>query len=283
MALLAPKYLEAVVAIGSQSPDGAVKYDSTGFLYGYSPEEEKERRWVFLVTNRHVAERSGNLYCRFSSEDSLLSLPLAGSDVTMPWTFHPNPAVDAAALMLNAPTLEARGIALPSFDSNVHALFRPDAGEGMVAEGDGVFILGFPMGLAGDERNAVIVRRGTIARVQEWLKGNATTFLVDSFIFPGNSGGPVFTVPQPIAVEGTASNPACSLIGMISSYLPYQDFAVSTQTQRVRVIFEENSGLCTVVPVDLIQETVETALREAGLRRAAQAGEGVTAGPDEPS
>jgi hypothetical protein len=46
------------------------------------------------------------------------------------------------------------------------------------------------------------------------------------------------------------------LIGIIASYLPYEDVAVSQQTQRPRVIFAENSGLTNVFPVDCITETV---------------------------
>jgi hypothetical protein len=60
-----------------------------------------------------------------------------------------------------------------------------------VAAGDGVFVLGFPTGLAGVQRNYVIVRQGCIARISEMLDGAAPGFLIDAPVYPGNSGGPV--------------------------------------------------------------------------------------------
>ena len=50
---------------------------------------------------------------------------------------------------------------------------------------------------------------------------------------------------------------------MVSGYLPYQEIAVSTQTERPRMIFEENSGLGIVVPHDQVQETVKIAADES--------------------
>ena len=47
---------------------------------------------------------------------------------------------------------------------------------------------------------------------------------------------------------------------MVSSYLPYQEIAVSTQTGRQRMIFEENSGLGIVMPHDAIQKTIKIAV-----------------------
>lgn len=57
-----------------------------------------------------------------------------------------------------------------------------------VTEGDFVYLLGFPMALVGDHRAAVIVRSGSIARVQDLFAGVGRSFLVDASVFPGNSG-----------------------------------------------------------------------------------------------
>src|ERR1019366_8874960 len=59
--------------------------------------------------------------------------------------------------------------------------------------------LGFPLQLVGGERNYVIVRHGTIARIGDMLAGTNKNFLVDTFIFPGNSGGPVILKPEMMA------------------------------------------------------------------------------------
>lgn len=112
------------------------------------------------------------------------------------------------------------------------------------------------MGLIGGQRNYVIVRQGTIARIRDYLAGTSTEFLVDATIFPGNSGGPVITRPELTSIQGTKNIQSAYLVGVVQGYLPYDDVAISTQTKRPRVIFEENSGLASVVPMDYVKEVV---------------------------
>src|SRR5207302_573264 len=72
----------------------------------------------------------------------------------------------------------------------------------------------------------------------------------------GNSGGPVVTRPEISSIQGTKTINAAYLLRVVSGYLPYQDVAISAQTKRPRIIFEENSGLATVVSVDFIDDIV---------------------------
>jgi hypothetical protein len=132
---------------------------------------------------------------------------------------------------------------------------------GVLNEGDRVFVLGFPMNLVSAERRYVICRTGVIARIRDYIEGKSSGFLIDAPVFPGNSGGPVICCPAALAIEGTKHAVKADLIGMVRSYLPYIDVAISSQTGRARVMFEENSGLTEVEPVDLIRETVSEAHR----------------------
>ena len=66
--------------------------------------------------------------------------------------------------------------------------------------------------------------------------------------------------PETGAVQGTRPQNAAYMIGFIEGYIPYEDYAVSAQTQRPRVIFEENSGLAEVIPVDAVQQVVKQAI-----------------------
>ena len=81
-------------------------------------------------------------------------------------------------------------------------------------------------------------------------------------VFPGNSGGPVFLRPETTALQGTNPHMASKLIGVVHAYLPYFDAAISQQTGRPRVIFEENSGLARVETVDGILEACSAAQAE---------------------
>ena len=275
MALLPPNFLNSVVALGGPSPNGVVEYNATGFIYGLASgdtdDEGNKGYALYLVTNRHVYQRASNrqptLHVRFNrpmgTGANLYEIPFVNPNGTTPWSIHPDDSVDVAVIGLNPEKLEVDGIEFSFFASDDSTFTLDQARENQVCEGDGVFVLGFPLGEAGDERNYTIVRQGIIARAQDWLNGDGQSFLIDASIFPGNSGGPILLKPEAVSIQGTKSNNRCGLLGMVSSYLPYQEVAISTQTERPRMIFEENSGLGVAVPHDLIKETVELAFNKA--------------------
>ena len=268
MALFPPVFLDTVVALGVPLPEGKVQYIATGFLYGQATEKTDENGSVLyrlaLVTNRHVCEKSTDLQVRFNrpvgAGASVYEIPFK-EDL---WTVHPE--ADVAVIIMDAEKLHADGIEFNFFTYDLHTVSLEQARDFQISEGDGVFVLGFPLGLAGEERNYGIVKQGILARVQDWLREDSKEFLIDASIFPGNSGGPVLTKPEAIAIQGTKFNNKCRLIGMVSMYLAYQEIAVSEQTGRRRMIFEENSGLGVVVPVDQIRETITLALKNIEMR-----------------
>ena len=266
MALIPPSYRNAIVALGDLMADGSAKYHSTGFLYGWPTgafnEEGQALQRNFLVTNRHVFEsaneRNANLQARFNTTTGNGSNIYPIDPKSDHWTVHPE--ADIAVLSVNGKLLEDDGIAFLTIHRDNNTFNREQLREKGIIEGDGVFTMGFPLGIAGDERNYVIVRQGIIASIQNWLDGGDKSFLIDASIYPGNSGGPVFAKPEVAAISGTTANNACRLIGIVSRFLAYTDIAVSQQTNRARVTFEENSGLGVVVPNDLIQETIREAV-----------------------
>ena len=272
MALIPPIFLNTTVALGGPSEDGTIQYFATGFIYGFPSGETDEtgskRYWLFLITNKHVLERATKRFTMFharfnrpmGSGANIYQIPLKEVDGSTRWAVHPD--ADVAVVRISSSRLHTDEIEFSWFAADDHALTLEQAQNSEVSEGDGVFILGFPLGEAGDERNYTIVRQGIIARIQDWLKGDARTFLIDASIFPGNSGGPVLLKPELARIQGTKSHDRCVLIGMVSSYLPYRETAVSLQTERPRMIFEENSGLGVVVPHDVIQETIEAAVEK---------------------
>ncbi len=265
-ALVPPFFLDCVVAIGITNREGTKQWIASGFLYGDLIEKisETESRYrIYLVTNRHIFEGRKKVSVRFNPEkaepareyDLLLQKP----DGTPTWFGHSDPAIDVAVIQINAPFLKEQGIKFSFFRSERNIADRAKAIELGLTEGDGIYVLGFPLELVGEGRNYVIVRQGNIARIRDRLAGNAKEFLVDAFVFPGNSGGPVITKPEIAAIKGTKSQGSAFLIGMVKGYVPYRDVAVSAQTKRTRIAFEENSGLAVVIPIDYVKETIEQA------------------------
>ncbi len=268
MALIPPFFIDCVVAIGTKDEEGKYRWVASGFLYGhrlYANENTQRSYQVYLVTNRHVLAGLRQAFLRFNPqadkparEYDLRLFDEAGNAL---WFMHPDEEIDIAVAPINFDLLQEQGMQVSYFESDAHAACIEKIKALGITEGDFAYLLGFPMGLVGKQRNAVIVRSGTIARIRDTLVKADSTFLVDAFVFPGNSGGPVVSKPDALASEGTQAQNASYLIGVVQAYVPYQDVALSAQTGRPRVIFEENSGLTAVQPVDGIEETIQFALR----------------------
>jgi len=117
-----------------------------------------------------------------------------------------------------------------------------------------VLIPGFPMGIRSEEHANPIVRRGIVARSTD------EDLILDAFVFPGNSGGPVFYFPTLKFSGDVIKIPFVNrerLIGLVSGSISYVDTAISQQTHRPRITFEENSGLCNIVSTDDILALIE--------------------------
>jgi hypothetical protein len=183
------------------------------------------------------------------------------------WVSHPDPAIDISVVRLDGQWLRDQALQSAFFANDSHAADTAKMKEVGLSIGDGVFVLGFPMGLTGTaQRSYVIVRRGSIARISDVLEGASKTYLIDALVFPGNSGGPVISAPNAMAIEGTKSQDRAYLIGVVMGYLPYTDVAFSRQTGQARMVSQENSGLAEVIPVDYVNETIEFARRQEAAR-----------------
>jgi S1-C subfamily serine protease len=268
VALIPPFFLDTVVAVGITHTD-STRWVGTGFLYLHveSRTGNTATGKSYLVTNKHVVEGFAAAKIRANPQADEpareFELALVGPNSTSLWFGHPDPAVDVAVVPINYQILLDNEMQVNLFHSDAHASSRKQLVEQGAAEGDGCFILGFPMGMVGERRASVIIRSGTIARLRDTLAG-AQDFLVDAQVFPGNSGGPVVSRPEVVSIQGTSAMQKVSLIGIVRSYVPYQDIAISNQTSRPRVIFEENTGLASVHPVDCIEEAIAVHLSAVG-------------------
>ena len=139
------------------------------------------------------------------------------------WTGHHRNDIDVAAININPNILEEEGMKFNFFRPDKHILHIEQMVEKGMAEGDFIYVLGFPMGLVDSDRQYVIARSGSIARIRDVLEKRSNDFIVDSFVFPGNSGGPVVSKPEILSIEGTKPISTAYLIGIVSSFLTYPD------------------------------------------------------------
>jgi hypothetical protein len=215
-----------------------------------------------LQTQRDPTGSPTNLSVRLNAKNpssgvqeySIPNHPAAGEGT---WFYHPDKNIDIAAVRVNWKFLQDNGFEPNFFANDQHVANTVKLKDLEITAGDGIFVLGFPMNLTGTQRNYVIVREGVIARISEMLDGASKSFMLDALVFPGNSGGPVVLKPEISSIQGTKSQSAAYLIGIVLSYIPYVDVAVSTQTHHPRITFEENSGLVEVLPTDYIDEAIK--------------------------
>jgi S1-C subfamily serine protease len=264
MALIARQFIDAVVAIGTRGSDGGPQWMATGFIFFIPMEPQPSPQKVhrcYLVTNRHVLQDQRAIVLRFnpSTPANPVDFDVELNDQLGPvWAPHPDPDVDVASMGFNVNVLEQQGLNF-GYVTSENAFTLEQMKEAGVFEGDSVYIIGFPMGLNTPAMQYAIVRFGCIARVRDAYDAKRGPFLVDASVFPGNSGGPVFLRPEGAALLGTKAIAASMLVGLVHAYVPYIDAAISQQTGRPRVIFEENSGLARVESVDRILEACAAA------------------------
>lgn len=126
--------------------------------------------------------------------------------------------------------------------------------------GEDLFVIGYPSSVTSQIKfDSHIVRNGIVAAIL-----NSNRFLIDSFIFPGNSGGPVFLKGKQSFKIGESAKDTffttepVRFIGIVVSYVPYEDIAISIQTNKPRVSFQENSGLSVIESVSGYLELLDS-------------------------
>lgn len=169
----------------------------TGVLFGF-PDDPKDTLW--LVTAKHVFYDPldqwdpAHLYVRFSWFDERPVDTYQGIRVALKrgtrhrWISHPNETVDLACLPLVFDKTDCERDPLPRI------AVREIGSTQDLYPGAPVFLLGYPDAIAPDFAARAVLRQGMVSWVSS-TKPEANLFWIDSQVFPGNSGGPVFTVP----------------------------------------------------------------------------------------
>lgn len=243
---------KTVIFLGKENEKGQPEFSATGFLL-------KVENIVHLTTARHVVidPQTGQfidsgMLAFFNLKDGGFGARSIGDlkqRFRVDWTFHEREDIDIAIMPfgLNPETDDVKTIPDELF-------LTPDR----LSELYDIFFLSYQPGIDPGKRLSPVMRNGTISLIND-----DQTFYVDAAAFPGNSGSPVFVKPSAVRFdEGgirIGSDPLSGkFVGLVGQYLPYREAAISAQTGRVRVVFEENTGLSKVWSVNFINEILES-------------------------
>ncbi len=222
---------DATVAIGRLLPLGDGKKQrsrskkqqfqvvGTGVIF-VCESDPKATPW--LVTAKHVFQdppvgwNPSHLSLRFSWHDETGTDGYLGLQMDLKhmgkrqWLSHPQKNVDLACLPLRIPTRRMGIEELPSVRLG-------DLGTTQDIDlGAPVIILGYPGPAGPGFGPRAMVRQGIVSWVSR-TKPKSSVFLIDGHVFPGNSGGPVFTVPiGPVGNRLDAKKGGGALLGIVT-------------------------------------------------------------------
>lgn len=257
---LSPEHRRAVMLLSTIDSDGSTECGrASGFLYSHkrlavAPGDPEFS--PFVVTCRHVVEsvhEGQSLRFRCNLADGRR---LRVSTLPEEWTSHP--LADIAVCELSKAsqhTMGTLGSLAVTYASDDGIVTKGNAEELGVAEGEGVFVIGFPDGWMPGSHDYPVVRSGTVAQIAGWLNDDHDSMLILGSVFPGNSGGTVIMKPQ---AGGMGDQPVIRrnyLLGVVSAAKITDSISQETTTY-------ENADLGVVVPMDYVNETIQLAIGE---------------------
>lgn len=168
----------------------------TGFLFGFNLKGCSDRDLVkpVLVTNKHVLLGFDKISLRFNISN-VYGKPILGSfeefvvsNVEEGSLFHPDPKVDLAVIPLLEFMSQHENLYCQFLrESNIPTEFELKK----VFATDEIVMVGYPCGIADEENNLPVFRKGILSTFPSVDYNGEKKFLIDAACFPGSSGSPV--------------------------------------------------------------------------------------------
>lgn len=277
------------ITVAYQNGSNAQGVIGTGFFV-FLPDERlgQNRGFIYLVTNRHVAQPGIDAGTPYPVSGLFLRLNLATAQGAVQsvqeqvplngefhWYFPTDDSVDLAVLPVAPDQNRYAYQMIP--DSMIVSASQVKAGD--VVVGDHVTFAGYFSNFPGQIRIEPIVREGVIAMMPDenldtTLRKPGRLYLADLHAFHGNSGSPVFVNVASTAHHGvTMLGEKYLLLGLISGYYPESvGFTVPAATVLTGEV-RDNSGIATIVPAQEVDKLLKSAELQADRdRQAAQLG-----------
>ncbi len=221
--------IQATVQLEQPLGDGT-RTVGTGFLISDPTPDGRPR--VVLVTANHVFNKmpgeKATIGYRIENPDGTwryapqtITIRSHGQEL---WTHHGSR--DVAAISITAPPAFAKA-AIP-----MNWLAGDDTfNKYQFGPGDELMALGFPKGLSSNSAGFPILRSGRVASYPLAPSAAFPTFLLDFNVFPGNSGGPVYTAGDLHRRDGVDSEAQPFVAGILT-----QEVELNSQNLQIGIV-----------------------------------------------
>ena len=210
--------IHTTIRIISLRADGLTS-TGTGFFYRY---DIANKQVPVIVTNKHVVKDSVKLVLKFSvaSNDSFVQGDSQTINMDNPKGLlinHPDDNVDLCLIKI-APILNLK------LQKKMHIVFLTKENvitdeyiSNNISNIENITTIGYPNGIIDEYNNLPIVRRGITATSLKYDFNNNKEFLIDSAIYNGSSGSPVFIFNQGSYSIGNSlyAGDRCLLVGIV--------------------------------------------------------------------
>lgn len=190
--------IHSTIRIEAYLPNNVIS-TGTGFFFTFF--EDEPNKVPTIITNKHVIEGANKILLRFSIQESgkfiekeIFTFELNGF-ATIP---HPDPEVDLCLIPIaelhNKFNVPNRNLYYTTLTKK--EIIRDDYMFENISNIEDITVVGYPDGIWDDVNNLPIVRQGITATSLKYDFSGKAEFLIDSAIFGGSSGSPVFIFNQ---------------------------------------------------------------------------------------
>jgi hypothetical protein len=228
MRIIKESTISSVVAICEYNQDlKTFNGIGSGFVVLYDED-------IYLVTNKHVLSNLDNYYIMFKDSTRFnkrfIHITKSVSEL-FTRIYHDVPEIDICVLYLDSKLYKNINFTPIFLEKNAFTISQMQ--QNNIYEGEQAFILGHPYDLSKSDNYFPFLRNATISKISNQFSKQFSnkSYLVDSFAFPGNSGGPIFLSSSNINI--TSNNDV--LIGVVTAVIIHNEATFLGLTQIIAV------------------------------------------------